>query len=377
MVQNIPPALTLKFFLPMSKVRLSGCLACEADPTLRTQRSALLESLYGSGFDIINGDGDQTITLGNIEAAIEESDAFVFTPGARLEDLFKASSTFVGYQTLDPKLQGKPMVILNSDGSWNRFLDLLQHLHIMGTVRQVPGDLLTAVESTDDVIHALKTAKDNLAKGVIHHVEPAVDLGETAAADTAAFGDANCDAPDFNICVFCSASIKDQAYLDDGYTLGKKLADAKIGCVSGAGRTGVMGAVVKGSSENGGWTAGSNVPHIIALEGLPDGLNCFWPRPDIYTRMEIMIEKSQAFVAFPGGTGTIQEVLALLLLKQNGNPIMKDKPIVIFNRRNEQDIPFFDPFISLLNEAGAGSMFTAVDTLDEILPTIHQLQASA
>ena len=361
----------------MSKVRLSGCLACEADPALRIQRTELLDSLYKAGFDIINGDGDEEITLGNIEAAIEGSDAFVFTPGARLQDLFKASSTFVGYQTLDPKLEGKPMVVLNSDGSWNHFLELLQHLHVMGTIRQTPSDLLTAVESTDKVIDALKIAKDNLAKGVVHHVEPAVDLGESAAADTAAFGDANCDAPDLSVCVFCSASIKDQAYLDDGYELGKRLAEAGIGCVSGAGRTGVMGAVVQGSSENGGWTAGSNVPHIIALEGLPDGLSCFWPRPDIYTRMEVMIERSQAFVAFPGGTGTIQEVLALLLLKQNGNPIMKDKPIVIFNRRNEEGIPFFDPFIALLKHAGAGDMFTSVSCIDDILPTVRQLHTSA
>ena len=94
-----------------------------------------------------------------------------------------------------------------------------------------------------------------------------------------------------NICVFCSASIRDEDYLKDGYSLGKKMVEQGYGCVSGAGRTGVMGSVVKGAVESGGWTGGSNVPHIIKLEGLPEGLSSFWLRPDIYTRIEIMIER--------------------------------------------------------------------------------------
>ncbi|MGC4016450.1 MAG: hypothetical protein QM755_18300 [Luteolibacter sp.] len=76
-----------------------------------------------------------------------------------------------------------------------------------------------------------------------------------------------------NICVFCSASLTDPAFLADGEELGRRLAQARLGCVSGAGKSGIMGAVVKGAVEAVSWTAGSNVPHVVELEGSPEGLS--------------------------------------------------------------------------------------------------------
>mgnify|MGYP002635509186 CR=1 FL=1 len=149
------------------------------------------------------------------------------------------------------------------------------------------------------------------------------------------------------------------------------LAEHRMGCVSGAGKTGVMGAVVRGSVDAGGWTGGSNVPHIIELEGLPDGLSSFWLRPDIYTRMEVMIENSHAFVAYPGGAGTVQEVLALLLMKQDGNPLMKNKPVVLFDRKDEATgHRFWTPFIELLQDTCCKDEFQIVRELDEIIPAV-------
>ncbi|HEX7261019.1 MAG TPA: hypothetical protein VF258_04335, partial [Luteolibacter sp.] len=84
----------------MPKVRLAGTVRGEKDPN-REVRARLLYSLFSKGWDIYNSNGDQRISLSNIERKIIESDAFVFTPGATLEDLFKAVSIFVGYQTLD------------------------------------------------------------------------------------------------------------------------------------------------------------------------------------------------------------------------------------------------------------------------------------
>jgi predicted Rossmann-fold nucleotide-binding protein len=96
------------------------------------------------------------------------------------------------------------------------------------------------------------------------------------------------------MCVFCSASLKDTPYLADGYVLGKMLAENRLGCVSGAGKSGVMGEVVRGAYENGGWTGGSNVPHIIEMEGLPAGLSSFWLRGDIYTLMGALVNEPSA-----------------------------------------------------------------------------------
>jgi len=348
----------------MPTVRLSGSIS-ESDPTdKRETRAYILYLLFKGGWDIYNSNGDQSITLSNIEDKIIESDAFAFMPGPQLEDLFKVTSVFVGYQTLDHNLKGKPTVIMNGDGSWQPYFDLLSHLQKLGTIKQDVSQFLKLVDNADSLSEELSSSlgRELPDAGRKVEFEEKTDSYECQPADDLRY----------NVCVFCSASIKEEGYLTDGYAFGKQLADSNIGCVSGAGKSGVMGQVVAGASENGGWSGGSNVPHIIALEGLPDGLSCFWPRPDIYTRMEVMIENSDAFVAFPGGSGTVQEVLALLILHQQDDPVMKGKPIVLFNRLDDNGVRFWDPFVTLLDELGVGDLVISVDDLDQVLPTIEK-----
>ena len=345
----------------MATVRLSGTVLGPNDPN-RASRARLLYLLFAEGWDIYNANGDQRITLSNIEKKIIESDAFVFTPGATLEDMFKAISIFVGFQTLDANLAGKPTVILNGDSSWTPLFALLMHLNKLGTVRQNYADFLLAADSPEEVLGALARVK---AQGIPdagrHPIEESdVTILEAPVPD------------DYigNACVFCSASLEDSQYLADGEALGRMLAEHKIGCISGAGRSGIMGAVVKGSVNAGGWTGGSNVPHIIKLEGLPDGLSSLWLRPDIYTRMEVMIENSDAFVIFPGGAGTVQELFALMIFKHQKNPLMEGKPIVIFNREHHSGLRFWDPLIDLLGRMSQPGDFVVANTLEELLPAI-------
>lgn len=353
----------------MPTVRLSGFISDTDPKSKRETRAYLLYLLFKEGWDIYNSNGDQRITLSNIEQKIIESDAFAFMPDPRLEDLFKVTSIFVGYQTLDRFLKGKPTVVMNGNGSWQHYFDLLAHLQSMGTIRQDVSKFLKLVDNAD----ALST---ELAESLGKELPDAGRKVEFEERSDSYEGLPHADLR-FNVCVFCSATIKKEGYLKDGYAFGKLLAEANIGCVSGAGKSGVMGQVVAGASENGGWTGGSNVPHIIALEGLPEGLSCFWPRPDIYTRMEVMIQHSDAFVAFPGGSGTVQEVLALLILHQQNDPVMEGKPIVLFNRIDEDGTPFWDPFVKLLEEQGADHLVQSVSSLDEILPAIEAARAGS
>jgi uncharacterized protein (TIGR00730 family) len=346
----------------MSTVRLSGTVLGPNDPN-RASRARLLYLLFAEGWDIYNANGDQQITLSNIEKKIIESDAFVFTPGATLEDMFKAISIFVGFQTLDANLAGKPTVILNGDSSWTPLFALLVHLNKLGTVRQNYADYLLAVDSPEDVLGALARVKAQGMPDAGRHAmeEPEATILEAPVPD------------DYigNACVFCSASLEDPNYLADGEALGRMLAENKIGCISGAGRSGIMGAVVKGSVNAGGWTGGSNVPHIIKLEGLPDGLSSLWLRPDIYTRMEVMIENSDAFVIFPGGAGTVQELFALMIFKHQKNPVMEGKPVVIFNREHHSGLKFWEPLIGLLGRMCQPGDFVVANTLEELLPAIE------
>ncbi len=349
----------------MPKVRFSGTILGPNDPN-RAMRANLMQLLYAGGWDIYNANGDQKITLANIEAKIIESDAFVFTPSATLEDMFKAVSVFVGYQTLDENLTGKPTAILNSDGSWDHLFTVLQWLHDMGTISQNYEEFLVSVESPNDLLGKLAKLR---AEGIPdagrerHH-----PLAGVTAYD---------NPPPANlhgsVCVFCSATLEKPAYLADGIAFGAELARNHYGCISGAGKTGIMGAVVAGTAGAGGWSGGSNVPHIIELEGLPDGLSSFWLRPDIYTRMEVMIERSDAFVIFPGGAGTLQEFLALMIFKHHGHALMQNKPVVVYNRLDEdKDVRFWDPLIQHFNGVCHDCDFSVADSLDETLPLVRK-----
>lgn len=352
----------------MPKVRLAGTVRGERDPN-REIRARLLYTLFSRGWDIYNSNGDQRISLSNIERKIIEADAFVFTPGATLEDLFKAVSIFVGYQTLDRHLASKPTVLLNTDQSWDGLFGLLGHLNALGTVRQDPTAYLLATHAPDTVIDLLEGAAR----------EGVPDAGRERAG-SAPIGSYETPLPvghRGNVCVFCSASIEEAGYLADGYEFGRQLARGSFGCVSGAGNSGIMGEVVRGSVDAGGWAGGSNVPHIIELEGLPEGLSSFWLRPDIYTRMEVMIERSDAFVIFPGGAGTVQEMLALMIFKHQRHPAALDKPVIVYNRRDAAGRAFWDPLIGMLGSWCHEGDFSVVEHLDALLPEVdRQLERS-
>lgn len=337
-------------------IRLSGAIDDNDSKELRKMRAKLLYHLFSVGFNIYNGNGDQDVNLWNIQKKIKESDGFVFMPGAKLDDLVKASSIFVGYQTGDTDLDGKPSVMLNPRGSWNQWLAVIDHLHEMGTVSQNWRDILTIAKKPKLVVEALEVQSIAIEKVKTPYDEDPEDNIE---------GDKSKKKPDYSVCVFCSASTKNKDWLEMGYELGAIIAKQGWGCVSGAGRTGIMGSVVKGAYENDGWTGGSNIPHIIKLEGLPDGMNDFWPTDDIYKRMEVMVKESKAFVIMPGGMGTVQELLVILDLKRKNDPLMKDKPVVVVNVQ-VGDKGFWDPLIDLVNLHNLEDYYSVVENIENI-----------
>lgn len=350
-------------FYTMPFVRLSGTVIGSDDPG-RSERAKLLFLLFNAGWDIYNANGNQQITLSNIEEKISESDAFVFTPGASLEDMFKAISIFVGYQTLDKYLSKKPTVILNNDDSWEPLFGLLGSLRERKTVKQNYEEFLLNATSPEEAVSRLESAIQG------DFPDPGRDIACNTEIPTA-------DTPPpidliGSVCVFCSATLEDPSYIADGEELGRRLAENRFGCVSGAGKSGIMGAVVRGSVAAGGWTAGSNVPHIIELEGLPDGLSRFWLRDDIYTRMEVMIENSSAFVIFPGGAGTVQELFALMIFKQQGNELMKGKKVVIFNRPDPNGVGFWDALLPLMASMCEADDYEVATSLDEVMGLLKE-----
>ncbi|NDF11205.1 MAG: hypothetical protein EB060_00095 [Proteobacteria bacterium] len=343
-------------------IRLSGTITDSDSPELRKVRAEILYHLFLEGWNIYNGNGDQAIHLWNIQRKIDESHGFVFLPGATIDDVLNSTSIFVGYQTGDMALNGKPTIMMNSDKSWTSWLNLLGHLHERGTVSQHWQEILTVVNKPQDVVKALKEGAVKVEKVRTHQKRAKPDSKP---------GDPSMKEPSKKVCVFCSASTKEEQYLKMGYKIGQDIARNGFGCVTGAGRTGIMGEVVRGGYEAGGWTGGSNVPHIIEMEGLPDGLNQFWPRDDIYTRMEVMIQKSNAFVILPGGMGTVQELLVLLQLKKKNDPLLKKKPIVLVNasyiKNGRTTKGFWNPMISLAEQHGLAGHMDVVEDVDGVI----------
>jgi len=86
-----------------------------------------------------------------------------------------------------------------------------------------------------------------------------------------------------------------------------------------------------------------------------------------------MIDHSDAFVIFPGGSGTVQEMIALMIFKHQGHRSMTGKPVIIFNRKDANGQPFWTPLIELLETWCYDGEFVVVDELSELIPTVKRL----
>lgn len=139
----------------------------------------------------------------------------------------------------------------------------------------------------------------------------------------------------------------------------RKLSESLIkdgfGLVSGSGGNGMMEQITDAAwdlrKEHKAEHLGSNVPHVQNGEGdVRDRMTQFLSARNIYERMEYMIDNSDAFAVMAGGTGTIQELALLAVLKKRSiegdeyaNDKMHGKEIVIVNTyMDSSDKGFYD-----------------------------------
>lgn len=144
-----------------------------------------------------------------------------------------------------------------------------------------------------------------------------------------------------NICVFGASSNEiDQAYIAAGEQLGREMASRKHGLVFGGGQTGLMGAVVRGVTEGGGYSVGI-APTFFDLPGVLFQ-NCteFIYTETMRERKDLMDQKADAFIMTPGGIGTMEEFFEIFTLKQLDRHA---KPIGILNVNG-----YYDELIQML-----------------------------
>lgn len=148
------------------------------------------------------------------------------------------------------------------------------------------------------------------------------------------------------VCVYCASSRSAHAdYRAAAYRLGEVLAAAGLGIVYGGGAVGSMGALADGALGKGGRVVGILPRFMAELEWGHPGLSGLELVEDMRTRKHLMLTRSDAAIALPGGSGTLEELLEAITLKRLGLYL---KPIVLVNTRG-----FFAPLLALLEHAVA------------------------
>lgn len=174
-----------------------------------------------------------------------------------------------------------------------------------------------------------------------------------------------------SVCVFCgSGSGRNPVFAAAARTLGKQLAEAGIGLVYGGGSLGLMGEVAKSVLKHKGYVTGIIPSFLSEKEQMLRAVNELIVTEDMHQRKRLMFERSDAFVALPGGIGTLEELVEQLTWAQLGR---HTKPIVIANVAG-----YWDSLCTLLDQmraetfirAGLAVPYTTVDNAEEILPAL-------
>ena len=178
------------------------------------------------------------------------------------------------------------------------------------------------------------------------------------------------------ICVYCgSGPGTDPAFMEAARRFGELMANEKVGLVYGGGSRGLMGAVATSVLKHGGHVTGI-IPEFLQNreQTLRDAQEVIIT-PDMHVRKQTMFDRADAFVALPGGIGTLEELVEQLTWAQLGR---HKKPILILNIKK-----FWDPLCALLEHmrrlefirADLGVALLAADRPEDILPKLRQAAA--
>jgi uncharacterized protein (TIGR00730 family) len=172
-----------------------------------------------------------------------------------------------------------------------------------------------------------------------------------------------------NICVYCgSGPGLNPAYVTAAQALGKSLAAADIGLVYGGGSLGLMGEVAKSTLAHGGRVTGIIPAFLSKKEQMLKDASELIVTDNMHERKMLMFERSDAFVALPGGIGTLEELVEQLTWSQLGRHA---KPIIVANIDG-----FWAPFLALLGHMKSEAFirpglelgFVVVDRAEQIVP---------
>jgi uncharacterized protein (TIGR00730 family) len=180
------------------------------------------------------------------------------------------------------------------------------------------------------------------------------------------------------ICVYCGSSPgTDPAFVAAAHSFGKILAENGVRLVYGGGSIGLMGALARAVIDHGGAATGI-IPEFLTAKERPRRLaqEQIVTR-DMHERKRTMFERADAFVALPGGLGTLEELVEQMTWAQLGR---HKKPVLVANING-----FWDPllaFVAQMRTLGLvpppanGVNLLVAERVEDILPTINEAAQS-
>lgn len=159
-----------------------------------------------------------------------------------------------------------------------------------------------------------------------------------------------------SICVYCGSQPgTEPEFVAEAKILGKKLAEHEIRLVYGGGSRGIMGAISQSVQDNGGKVLGIIPDFLMPKEGewdqTSDNLEIAITY-NMHERKQRMFEESDAFIALPGGIGTLEEIVEIITWAQLDR---HQKPIAFLNTNN-----FWQPMLDLIDHMkNSGFIHTA------------------
>jgi hypothetical protein len=178
------------------------------------------------------------------------------------------------------------------------------------------------------------------------------------------------------VCVYCgSGPGTNPHFIESAKALGKALAENGIRLVYGGGSLGMMGAVANATLDHGGSVTGIIPDFLTMRENALNRVQEMIVTPDMHERKRLMFERADAFVALPGGIGTLEELVEQLTWQQLGRHA---KPVLLANIDG-----FWEPLFALLTHMRATEFIRAgltveilkADRVEEILPRLRAAAA--
>jgi len=174
------------------------------------------------------------------------------------------------------------------------------------------------------------------------------------------------------VCVYCgSGPGTNPRFVEAAKAFGRALAENGMRLVYGGGSIGLMGAVATSALDHGGAVTGIIPDFLTIRENALKRVQEMIVTPDMHERKRLMFERSDAFVALPGGVGTLEELVEQMTWQQLGR---HSKPVLLANIDG-----FWEPLIDLLTHMRATEFIRPTlsidilkaDRVEDILPRLR------